>query len=188
MGRPGSNILRPCIFLDRDGVVNRGNVREGRPFSPTHLDDFEILPFVKKSIVTLKNKNFLVIIVTNQPDVSTGLQNVNTVNAMHGLLRKELLVDDIKVCYCTDADHCPRRKPAPGMLLEAAEEHGIDLARSFMVGDRWRDMEAGKAAGCATVFIDCGYTEKRPEHYDLKAASLADAIELMINFESRRKS
>lgn len=184
MGRPGREGMSAAVFLDRDGVISRSDVRDGRPYAPTRVADFEILPGVPDAVASLKHEGFAVIVVTNQPDVTTGKQTRETVSAMHDQLRAAVRVDDIKVCYCTDAENCARRKPLPGMLLEAAREHELDLQSSFMVGDRWRDMEAGAAAGCSTVFIDRGYEEKLPQRYDYRAGDLPDAVEWII---SKRK-
>ncbi|MBI2770776.1 MAG: HAD family hydrolase [Burkholderiales bacterium] len=166
--------MRKAVFLDRDGVINRGVVRDGKPYAPTTLADFQLLPGAAEAMKALRAAGWLVIVATNQPDVATGKQSLATVNAMHQQLRDAGLVDDIKVCFHVDADHCACRKPKPGMLLEAAREHDIDLAASWMVGDRWRDIEAGQAAGCRTLFIDYGYAEKQPERPDGVVASLAD--------------
>ncbi len=135
----------------------------------------EILKGVGDALASLRHAGFLNIIVTNQPDVATGKLKLETVEAMHRRLRNELALDDIKVCRHGDADRCECRKPKPGMLLQAAREFGIDLKQSFMVGDRWRDVAAGQAAGCANFFIDYGYGEKRPEPPYIAVKSLVEA-------------
>jgi D-glycero-D-manno-heptose 1,7-bisphosphate phosphatase len=135
----------------------------------------KILAGVPDALLSLRNAGFLNIVVTNQPDVATGKIKLETVEAMHRRLKQDLALDDIKVCYHGDADGCDCRKPKPGMLLQAALEFGIDLERSFMVGDRWRDVAAGQAAGCANFFIDYAYREKRPEAPYIAVKSLAEA-------------
>lgn len=172
--------MRRAVFLDRDGVINRAVVRDGKPYPPATLDDFGLLPGVEQAILALRKAGFLIIVVTNQPDVATGLQRREVVEAMHVKLRTAGLCDDIKVCYHTEPDCCECRKPKPGMLLDAASEWNIDLARSFMVGDRWRDVEAGRAAGCFTFFIDYEYAERRPDKPDAVIGSLAEASRLII--------
>ena len=149
-----------AVFLDRDGVLNKSIVRNGRPYAPTNLSEFELLPGVVEATQTLRTGGFLLIVATNQPDVGAGRVPRDTVERMNAELRKWLPLDDIKVCYHLDRDECLCRKPKPGMLIEAASEWGIDLEASVMVGDRWRDIEAGHAARCKTVFVDAGYTEK----------------------------
>jgi D-glycero-D-manno-heptose 1,7-bisphosphate phosphatase len=168
--------LRRAVFLDRDGVINRNEVRDGRPHGPQSAEDFVILPGVGEAVTALRAAGYLVIVATNQPNVPT-----ETVQAMHAKMRAAVPVDDIRVCPHTDDDNCACRKPKPGLLLEAAREHGISLADSWMVGDRWRDVEAGKAAGCRTVFIDHGYTnEPQPREPDVVVRSLAEAVPFLL--------
>ena len=169
-----------AVFLDRDGVINRALVRDGRPRSPPSLDELEILPGVEAAIRALREAGFLVIVVTNQPDVATGKQSLAVVEAMHRALAERLMIDDFRVCYEVGHETSQHYKPKPGMLLEAAEENGIDLRHSFMVGDRWRDVGAGKAAGCFTIFIDYGYKERRPDKPDATVASLLEAAEIIL--------
>jgi len=172
--------VKRAVFLDRDGVINRAVVRNGKPYSPAILDDFELLPGVESAILALRQTGFLIIVVTNQPDVATGIQRREVVEAMHGKLLSAGLCDDVKACYHTDADGCGCRKPKPGMLLDAAREWQIDLQRSFMVGDRWRDVATGKTAGCFTFFIDYKYQEQSADKPDTVVASLAEAVELIL--------
>jgi D-glycero-D-manno-heptose 1,7-bisphosphate phosphatase len=167
--------VRRAVFLDRDGVLNRSIVRDGKPYPPDSVAEMEILPQVGDALASLRSAGFLNIVVTNQPDVGAGKQKREIVEAIHRRLRSELALDDIKVCYHSDGDGCECRKPRPGMLLQAAREFGIDLEQSFMVGDRWRDVAAGQAAGCAVFFVDYGYREKRPELPYIAVKSLAEA-------------
>ena len=152
---------RRAVFLDRDGVLNRAEVRDGKPYPPATLDELAILPGVPEALARLRAAGFLLLAVTNQPDVARGAQRREVVEAMHARLMRELPLDEIFVCYADGPDN-PRRKPNPGLLLDAAAKHGVDLAASFMVGDRWRDVEAGARAGCRTVFLDYCYRERRP--------------------------
>jgi D-glycero-D-manno-heptose 1,7-bisphosphate phosphatase len=178
LGRPGP---RRAAFLDRDGVLNRAIIRAGRPYPPAALDAFEILPGVHQAMQKLHDGGFLLIGVTNQPDVARGTQRREIVEAMNVRLLTELPMTAILVCY-EDDDDCPRRKPNPGLLLEAAATYGIDLTASFMVGDRWRDVEAGRRAGCKTVFIDYGYTERQPDpDADYQASELLDAAHWILS-------
>ena len=172
--------MKRAVFLDRDGVINRAVLRNGKPYPPASLDEFEFLPGVERAILALREAGFLIIVVTNQPDVATGIQRWEVVEAMHDKLRATGLLDDIRACYHTDADDCDCRKPKPGMLIEAAREWHIDLAHSFMVGDRWRDVAAGKAAGCFTFFIDYEYKERHAENPDAVVTSLEEASRLIL--------
>jgi D-glycero-D-manno-heptose 1,7-bisphosphate phosphatase len=169
-----------AVFLDRDGVINRSFVRNGLPYPPASLADFEILPGVSKALLRLKEAGFILIVATNQPDVGKGTQRRDVVEAMHACLLRELPIDDIKVCWELDSAQCTCYKPKPGMLLAAAEEQEIDLASSFMVGDRWRDVGAGKAAGCFTIFIDRGYAEALRETPDATCADLGEAATIIL--------
>ena len=175
---PGKN---RAVFLDRDGVINRAFVRDGKPFPPPAPQELEILPGVPESLRDLKAHGYELLVVTNQPDVGRGKQSREALDAMHQDLSARLPLDDILVCCHTDQDHCDCRKPLPGMLLEAASKHNIDMASSFMVGDRWRDVEAGYNAGCRTILIDYGYSERAPDRGpDLRVGSLREAADWII--------
>jgi len=176
-----------AVFLDRDGVLNRVVVRNGRPYPPASLDELEILPGVAEALRDLKAAGFRLIVATNQPDVGKGLQRRDAVEACHGRLRQTLPIDAIQVCYHVDADACLCRKPRPGMLLEAARTWGIDLARSYMIGDRWRDVEAGRSAGCKTIWVQCDYDERLPNAPDAVVASLQEASLLILAEKESRE-
>jgi D-glycero-D-manno-heptose 1,7-bisphosphate phosphatase len=169
------------VFLDRDGVIVVPQFRDQRSFAPRRLEDFRFYPDAAASLNRLKRAGYLLAVVTNQPDVGHGLIPRAEVDAMHELMRRELPVDTIKACFHRQDEHCDCRKPKPGMILAAAGELGIDLAKSFMVGDRKGDVEAGRAAGCATVFIDLGYAEPAPEAPDHVVRSIAEAADVIIN-------
>ena len=182
VAEPSAPPGRHCaVFLDRDGVINRSLVRDGIPQSPSSLAEFEILPGVPAALAALRAAGFRLIVVTNQPDVTRGKTPRAVVEAMHELLKAKVALDDILVCYCLEGPDCDCYKPKPGMLLDAARRWGIDLARSYMVGDRWRDVGAGKAAGCRTIFIDYGYRERRPDAPDFLAADLAQAARIILS-------
>ncbi|HEY0793631.1 MAG TPA: HAD family hydrolase [Chthoniobacterales bacterium] len=173
----------PAVFLDRDGVVNRPLIRDGKPYPPRSLEEFELLPGVPAACAQLKRAGYLLVVVTNQPDVGRGTLNRGVVEAIHERMLVLLPIDLIKVCYHAGerfGDTCSCRKPRPGMLLEAAAELRIDLASSFMIGDRWRDMECGRRAGCRTIFIDYGYDEALHRVPDFRAPDLPGAIPFVI--------
>ncbi|MDB5602253.1 MAG: family hydrolase [Xanthobacteraceae bacterium] len=172
--------MRPAVFLDRDGVLNHGLVRNGRPYAPEKMEEFVLISGVEQAVSALREAGYLAIVATNQPDVGGGRQRREVVEAMHEIMRAKVPIDAIEVCYHVDRDGCECRKPKPGMLLHAARQHGIDLARSWMIGDRWRDVAAGQAAGCRTVFVDYGYDEPRPEHPDVIVKTLAEAVPFLL--------
>jgi D-glycero-D-manno-heptose 1,7-bisphosphate phosphatase len=172
--------MRRAVFLDRDGVLNRVILQNGRPSAPTRLEEFEIEPEARAVLPALRAAGFLLIVVTNQPDVGRGRVPREVVETMHRWLHAALPLDDIKVCWEADGPANTTYKPKPGLLLEAAREHGIDLVRSFMVGDRWRDVGAGRAAGCFTVFIDRRYAEPPADAPDAVCADLAGAAAIIL--------
>lgn len=182
-GRKGAGVLKApaasamprAVFLDRDGVINQAWVREGRPYPPTTVDAVTLLPGVGQALADLKAAGYRLVVVTNQPDVARGTLARAAVEAIHAHLGALLPIDEFRTCFHDDADGCACRKPRPGLLQAAARDHGIDLAASYMVGDRWRDTEAGRAAGCRTIFIDHCYDERRPQNCDLSTGSLAQA-------------
>jgi D-glycero-D-manno-heptose 1,7-bisphosphate phosphatase len=178
-----------AVFLDRDGVLNRVIVRNGKPHPPAGLEEFQILPDVPAALASLKECGFLLLVVTNQPDVARGAQQRQVVENMHAKLRESLPIDDVFVCYHDDKDACECRKPKPGLLIQAAVKYRLDLAACYLIGDRWRDIEAGQAAGCPTAWIDRGYAESgAAQPPSVRVASCAEAagwILKQMGFETR---
>lgn len=174
------DLKRPAVFLDRDGVLNQALVRDGLPFPPADLVQFKIDPDAAGECARLKAAGFILVVVTNQPDVGRGNQKREVVEAMHEELRRAIpSLDAIEVCYHAGARHgepCECRKPKPGLLLRAASAHGLDLEQSFVVGDRWRDVDCARAAGCRAVFIDRKYREPLRARPDFVVATLSEAI------------
>jgi len=167
--------MKKAIFLDRDGVINKAFIKDGLPKSPNSLSELKILPGVKESILRLKELDFICLVVTNQPDVPRGKINKNTVIEMNNFLKKEIELDDIFVCYHDDKDNCNCRKPKPGLLLQAIKKWNVDFKKSFIIGDRWRDIQAGEKIGCKTIFIDYKYKEKKPNNPDFTTDTLLKA-------------
>ena len=173
--------LRRAVFLDRDGVLNEAPVRDGTPFPPATLAELHILPGTAEALARLKEREFLLLVVTNQPDVARGRQKRAVVEEICRRLRVELPLDDIFTCYHDDGDACDCRKPLPGLMIRAAQQYGIDLSRSFLTGDRWRDIDAGARAGCRTVWIDRGYAERSPSSTpDARVNSLPEAVDWIL--------
>lgn len=173
---------RPAVFLDRDGVINRTRVRDGTPYPPMSVSEVELLPGVSDAINRLADKDLPLIVVTNQPDVARGAQTRETVEAINAFIASKLpSLTTFYVCYHDNADRCQCRKPGPGMLIQAAAEHDLDLPRSFMVGDRWSDVVAGAAAGCQTILLDVPYNQCNrctPNHV---VADLTEAAERILS-------
>ncbi|MFQ5954947.1 MAG: D-glycero-alpha-D-manno-heptose-1,7-bisphosphate 7-phosphatase [Kiloniellales bacterium] len=172
--------MKPAVFLDRDGVLVRSLLRDGKPSAPRSLAEFEILPEAPDALGALKEAGFLLIVVTNQPDVGNGLIERTTVEAMHDRLGRALPLDGVKVCYHRPSEGCDCRKPRPGMLRQAARELAIDMASSYMVGDRWSDMVVGHSQGCCTVFIDRRQDQPLPVLADVTVGSLAEAAQAIL--------
>lgn len=165
------------MFLDRDGVLNEPNIRGGLPYPPSTLNELVIYKDARASLDRLKAAGFKLVVVTNQPDVARGGQTRQMVDLLNAKLAEELPLDEIRVCFHDDADRCCCRKPKPGLLTAAP---CYDLNRSFVVGDRWRDVEAGVNAGCCTIFIDRGYAERRPTA-DANVHSLTEAVDWILH-------
>jgi D-glycero-D-manno-heptose 1,7-bisphosphate phosphatase len=173
--------MNRAVFLDRDGVINEATVRSGKSYPPSSIDELKILPGVEEALKKLKNAAFILIVVTNQPDVATGKTEKVVVDQINDFLMRNLTIDEIRTCYHEDKDFCECRKPLAGSLFSAADKFQIDLSSSFMVGDRWKDIEAGQVAGCKTFYINYGYQEKQPNCPDFVVESLAEAAEIIIN-------
>jgi D-glycero-D-manno-heptose 1,7-bisphosphate phosphatase len=173
--------LGKAVFLDRDGVINRALEDAGKPYPPTSLSQFEILPGVPEACARLKQAGFLLVVVTNQPDVGRGTLAQEVVETIHAQMCRLLPIDRVEVCYHPGGKiECACRKPKPGMVQRAARELGIDLARSWMVGDRWRDIDCGATAGCRTIFIDYGYAEELHQTPDFRCHSLSEATGIIL--------
>ncbi len=177
--------FRPAIFLDRDGTLNRQVIRDGKPYPPQTLAEFTLFPGVPEACAQLAAAGFVLVVATNQPDVGRGDQSQAVVESMHAKLRQLIpSISHIEVCYAPGqgAAHPEnrRRKPEPGMLLDAALLLGLDLGRSWMIGDRWRDIDCGKRAGVRTVFIDFGYAEELKAKPDFSVSSFVEAARIIL--------
>lgn len=191
---PAETSRRKAIFLDRDGVLTQTVVRNGKPFPPATAGEVELAPEANEALSRLKAEGFLLLVVTNQPDVARGRQKAEMVEQIHDVLKLQLPLDDFFVCFHDDADRCDCRKPLPGLLLQAAKRYNVDPASSYMIGDRWRDVDAGYAAGVKTIWIDRGYAERQPVSCPLaRVHSLSEAVDwilkdsLNISHEAHRR-
>jgi D-glycero-D-manno-heptose 1,7-bisphosphate phosphatase len=177
----------PAIFLDRDGIMNRAVVRDGKPFPPASMEEFEILPGAFISLPQLARSGYVLIGITNQPDVARGTQTRQRVEALNALLQSDLPIREIFVCYHDNLDHCKCRKPKPGLILQAAQKYDLDLSQSWMVGDRWKDIAAGQALGLKTIFVDYHYVEPYeglPADFIVEDTSFLADIILKGNYEN----
>jgi D-glycero-D-manno-heptose 1,7-bisphosphate phosphatase len=179
-------IGRRAVFLDRDGVLNEPIVRDHKPYPPATVEEIVVAADAESSLKHLKHRGFLLLVVTNQPDVRRGICNKLDVEEIHKFLSEQLPLDDFFVCYHDDEDLCRCRKPLPGLLLDGAAKYGVDLERSYLIGDRWRDIDAGAAAGCRTVMVDRGYKERQPTALpDASVRSLSEAVNWILTQEAR---
>lgn len=167
--------LRRAVFLDRDGVINDLVPRGTSYSSPRLATEFRIAPEVPGLIARMRERGFLVFVVTNQPDVARGFMSREELDLMMSRLQAEIRPDDFRICSHDDVASCSCRKPSPGMLRELAATWNIQLAASIMVGDSWRDIEAGKRAGCYTILIGAASSDALGADY--VASSLADAAD-----------
>jgi D-glycero-D-manno-heptose 1,7-bisphosphate phosphatase len=176
--------LRLAVFLDRDGTLNATTVREGKPYPPATAEELEILAGVREGCAQLEAAGYILVVATNQPDVGRGSQNRETVEAIHTRLIDLIpQIALIQVCYHPGTQYgsiCDCRKPQPGMLLDAARQLNLDLKQSWMVGDRWRDIDCGHAAGCRTILIDYGYEEKLKTLPDFIVKSFSEATSTIL--------
>ncbi len=172
--------LNRAVFVDRDGVINGSILRNGRPYPPRDRNEFYILDGVEAATTSLRKAGFILVVVTNQPDLSRGLTTKSFIESVHSEITQRTGISHFYVCSHLDEDHCVCRKPKPGLILRAAHELQLELKSSFLVGDRWRDIEAGNSVGCKAFFIDNDYQEKRPEPPFYGVRSLLDASRLIL--------
>ena len=171
--------MTSAVFLDRDGVLVREIVVDGVALAPLRIEDFFIVDEAAPQVERLRRAGFQCVVFTNQPEIARGLLPPGTLEEMHRRLSQVTAVDDILVCPHVDPDACTCRKPRPGMLLEAAERAGIDLRQSFVVGDRWRDIDAGRTVGCYSILIDRPYSNCATA--DASVADLTSAVDLVLD-------
>ena len=161
-------------------MINRGYVTNGKSYAPRRIEDFKLLPYVKESIEKLINNGYLIIVVTNQPDISNGLLSLDVLYLMNQKIRKKLGVTDIYFCPHSKNENCECRKPKPGMIVAAAKKYKINFSKSFLVGDRASDIEAGKKVGCRLIFINRNYKEPKPISQELTVNNLRSATNYIL--------
>ena len=175
----GSKIKNKAIFLDRDGVLNKAIVKNRKPYPPSKIEELEILPGVYEAIQLLRHSGFKLIVVTNQPDVGRGVTNIELVDEINNSIIKHLKVDEIICCFHDDSDNCECRKPKTGMILQAVKKWDIDLSVSYLIGDRWRDIQTAINIGLTSILIKYDYDEKQIKA-DFECSNLEDAANFIL--------
>jgi len=172
-----------AVFLDRDGVINEVFLKKKKPVSPHGFEEFRFMKGISGPLEQFRKLGFLNIIVTNQPDIARGLLDIRELEKMHKKIKDKLPIDDIRVCPHDDKDMCACRKPKPGLLIKAAEDWGVELARSYVIGDSRRDIEAGKRAGCITVLLNKRYNNEDEIDSDFRVRRLSEFAKILKNRE-----
>jgi D-glycero-D-manno-heptose 1,7-bisphosphate phosphatase len=168
-----------AVFLDRDGTLNLSGIRSGVPVPPKEVHQVTIIDGVSWAIEIFKKKGYLPVIVTNQPDVARGTIKQSIVVEINEFICQSLGIENVYTCFHDDIDECGCRKPKPGLLELAASDLNIDLSKSIIVGDRWKDISAGQAVGCKPFYIESGYAERKPDSPFTSVSSLLMAAFLI---------
>jgi D-glycero-D-manno-heptose 1,7-bisphosphate phosphatase len=172
-------VKRAAVFLDRDGVLAEAIVRaDGKVYAPTHVEDFVVVSEAAEQVARLRAAGFLCILFTNQPELANGLLLQADLDEMHRRLRAAVPLDDVYVCPHDKAEGCRCHKPATGLIDDAVARWGIDLAASYVIGDRWRDVEAGRAAGCYSILIERPYSAA--SRADARVGTLEEAVDTVL--------
>jgi D-glycero-D-manno-heptose 1,7-bisphosphate phosphatase len=172
--------LNRAVFLDRDGVINKTVVVDGKPYPPSSVKELEIFEGVDQSIDRLIKKGFEIVVVTNQPDLARGKTDLKAVEDIHNQIRQKTKIKNFFICPHDELDQCICRKPKTGLLIQAKIALDLDLQNSFMIGDRWKDIQAGQRAGCKCFFINFSYSEKLPNPPYIEVKSLTEATKFII--------
>ena len=167
---------RRAVFLDRDGVLNKLVSRDGGFYSPRRAADFELFPWTVESLRILHENGWLLVVVTNQPDIARGHMSIDELQSMHDVLRAATPVDSIRVCPHDGTASCTCRKPQPGLFLRAIDELGIDESTSWTIGDRASDIAAGLAVGTRVIHVASGQEEPPNDDRIVRATNLLDAV------------
>ena len=171
--------MKRAVFLDRDGVLNRAVLVDGVPRPPSSIYEVEILEGAREAIQILQQRDYVPVVVTNQPDVARGVVSEGHANGINSFVGKQTNLKHFYSCFHDDSDFCICRKPLPGLIQRAARELNLEISASYLVGDRWRDIEAGQAAGCRSFFIDYSYPEKTPSPPFTRVLSLLEAVQII---------
>lgn len=176
-----SSNLKRAVFLDRDGIINEVIRINNKPYPPDSLSTFRLISGVSEKLKQLRDAGYLLFVITNQPDVARGKTPRHIIEEIHKFISEEILLEEIFCCYHDDKDDCTCRKPRPGFFLEAEKKWGVDLSNSFMVGDRWKDIEAAENARVNSIFVDYNYDEPKPISQQFTTGSPLEALTYILN-------
>ena len=168
-----------ALFLDRDGVLNKAIIKNRKPYPPTKIEELEIISGVQEGLELLKHSGFKLIVITNQPDVARGTLSKEKVDEINNTISQNLNIDEIISCFHDDSDNCECRKPKPGMILQAVKKWNIDLTLSYLIGDRWRDIQTAKNIGLNSILIKYDYDEKKI-NADFECNNLEEAANFIL--------
>jgi len=174
--------LKPAIFLDRDGVINQNRADYVKTW-----DEYVFLPNVFSPLCSLAQTDYAIVVISNQSPIGRGLVQQETIEAINARMQSEIerhggRIDAVYYCPHKPSENCNCRKPAPGMLLQAAKDLGLDLANSYFVGDAVSDVEAAFAAGCQPIYVLTGLGQDqlpilRKRGYDGRVPIVRDLVE-----------
>src|SRR5512138_31798 len=175
--------MKRAVFIERDAILNEVRSGPKQQISPLTLEEFKVNLSAKEPLQKLKASGFVLIATTNQPGLSRGYQSRRELDRMHDILRRTFPLDDILVCPHDEADHCPCRKPRPGLLIEAAFKWHINLDHSFVISDKWQDAEAARTAGCTSLLIKSPYVGQ--VHHDFILSDLHGIAEKILRLKQQ---
>ena len=175
--------MKRAVFFERDGILNEARSGPKNQISPLTLEEFKVNVSAREPLQKLKAAGFVLIGATNQPGLTRGYQCRRELDRMHDLLRRALPLDDILVCPHDESDHCPCRKPRPGLLIEAAFKWHINLDHSFVVSDKWQDAEAARTANCTSLLVKSPWVGN--VHHDFVLPDLRTIVEKVLSLKGQ---
>src|SRR2546425_1474666 len=173
--------MKRAVFIERDGILNEVGVGPKNPIVPLTLEEFRIKKEAEPSLKKLKKAGFVLIVTSNQPGLSRGYQSRRELDRMHDLVKRCFPIDDLMICPHDESDHCPCRKPRPGLLIEAAFKWHLNLDHSFVISDKWQDAEAARTAGCTSLLLKSPYVGQ--VHHDFVLSDLETIVEKILRLK-----
>lgn len=175
---------KKALFLDRDGVLNAAIIRKGKPFAPKKISEIKLYNNIQNILKILK-KVFYIIVISNQPDVGNGIIKKKKSLKINSIICKKNFIDKYYLCFHTEKEKCKCRKPEIKSIIMAKKKYKLDLSKSFFIGDRKKDIDAGNKSGCTTIFIDRKYREEKPKIFKYKCRSTKEALTWIKNSSSK---